>query len=148
MYNHIDKQGKTLMTASEKMQVITRTESYVVADNLACHRADIHFKKRYGSFMWTQIVKKRQNKALISGLCQYIKHRRKNWEIEKRLLQADRSFIRSSYKWTRLYIPFLQHIPFFNIYSRLFQIIFLAIIYHYLCLYLWHLYEKFITAMF
>jgi hypothetical protein len=43
MYNHIDKQGKTLMTACEKMQVITRTESHVVADNVACHRADIHF---------------------------------------------------------------------------------------------------------
>jgi hypothetical protein len=62
----MDKQGKTLMTACEKMQVITRTESHVVANNLACHRADIHFKKRYGSFMRTQIVKKRQNIALIS----------------------------------------------------------------------------------
>ena len=53
--------------------------------------------------MRTKIAKKRQNKALISGLCQYVKHRRKKWGIGKRLLKADRSFIRSSYKWTRLY---------------------------------------------
>ncbi len=66
MYNHIDKQGKTLMTASKKMQIITRTEPHVVADNLVCHRADIRFKKRYGSFMRTQIAKKCQNKTLIS----------------------------------------------------------------------------------
>ena len=66
MYNHIDKQGKTLMTACGKMQVITRTKSHVIADNLACHIADIHLKKRYGSCMRTQIAKKRQNIALIS----------------------------------------------------------------------------------
>ena len=94
MYNHIDKHGKTLMTASEKMQVITRTESHVVTDNLACHRTDIHFKKRYGSFMRTQIAKKALkqssykrtaplSEALISGLCQYTKPWRKkteNWK--------------------------------------------------------------------
>jgi hypothetical protein len=41
MYNHIDKQGKTLIIASENMQVITRTESHVVADNLAWHRSQV-----------------------------------------------------------------------------------------------------------
>ncbi len=56
------------MTACEKLQVITRTESHVVAANLACHRVDIHFKKRYDSFMRTQIAKKRQHIALISRL--------------------------------------------------------------------------------
>ena len=43
------------------------------------------------------------SEALISELCQHVKHRRKKRGIEKRLLKADRSFIRSSYKWTRLY---------------------------------------------
>jgi hypothetical protein len=65
----------------------------------SAYKSAVWISKR-GSYIRTAPL----SEALISGLCQYVKHRRKKWGIGKRLLKADRSFIRSSYKWTRLYL--------------------------------------------
>jgi hypothetical protein len=64
--------------------------------------------------MWTKIAKKASkqrsykriasvSEALTSKLCHNVKYITKKWGIEKRLLKAYRSLIRSSYKRIRLY---------------------------------------------